>query len=103
MTKPLRKYLLNEQIAIEAREIACRFTRTCGRLDLVNSSADDEHTKTCNELMHAITMLAMQVKLAALQKQGKTDDDRRDKRTATSIDGGSALVGTREPERSPDS
>jgi hypothetical protein len=88
MTQPLRKPLLNAQIALEARAIAHRFTRSCLRFDVLRtttSSDDDDHTKACNDLKRQIQDLAMGVKLATLQghsfrhskaiKKGAGDED----------------------------
>jgi hypothetical protein len=69
MTAPLRRYLLNHEIAIEARRIAHFATKTCCRHDVsgLPPDNDDEHTKNCNELKRQIMALAMNIKLAALQ------------------------------------
>lgn len=86
MTYPQRRFLLNKQIAMEARRIAHAATKTCkfqprpkvpgddeeeqqtlaGALDGV-TDADVEHTRTCNKLKREIELLALNVKLAATQ------------------------------------
>jgi hypothetical protein len=66
MVAPLRKFMLNKQIALEARRIAHEATRTC-KLGSPGSDFADEHTKTCNDLKHEIQELAMMVKLASMQ------------------------------------
>jgi len=70
MTHKLRKFLLNEQIASEARRIAHAATQRCwGRRDPPGSGEGDEwHTPACNKLKHDIEALALQVKLAASQR-----------------------------------
>jgi hypothetical protein len=66
MTAPMRRYLLNKQIAIESRRIAHVATKTC-KFAFDGTDHDDEHTGNCNKLKRAIETLALQVKLAALQ------------------------------------
>ena len=72
MTEPVRRYLLNRQIALEARRIAHAATKTCSFED--GGDKDDEHTKNCNALKREIQSLVMQVKLAAQQHSPKRDD-----------------------------
>jgi len=69
MTHKLRKFLLNEQISIEARRIAHAATATCryGDGDIIEQD-DDCHTCKCNALKKEIEALALQVKLAASQR-----------------------------------
>jgi len=69
MTAPLRPFLLNAQIAREARRIAHAATRRC-----VHARADsdpDYHTPGCNRLTAEILALAMRVKLAAAQRPAR--------------------------------
>jgi len=66
MTAPMRRYLLNREIAIESRRIAHRATKTC-RIAYDGTDHNDEHTKNCNTLKSEIEALVMSVKLAALQ------------------------------------
>jgi hypothetical protein len=70
VTAPLRRYLLNKEISIEARRIAHFATKTCCRHDVhvLPADNDDEHTKNCNVLKRQIETLAMQIKLANLQQ-----------------------------------
>jgi len=81
MTKPLRRFLLNEQIAIEARRIAHEHTRRCNdsrRYDKLVARGDLQagepvpnldtwHTPSCTKLKLEIENLALQVKLAGIQ------------------------------------
>jgi hypothetical protein len=63
--KPLRPFLLNEQIAVQARKIAHGATPTCrGEL---TPNHNDHHTLKCNKLKGEIEELARQIKLAGLQ------------------------------------
>jgi hypothetical protein len=71
MTAPMRRYLLNRQIAGEARRIAHAATKTC-KVAFDGSDHDDEHTKNCNGLKREIEAFAMNVKLAALQSPLRT-------------------------------
>jgi len=75
MTAPLRRYLLNRQIASEARRIAHTATKTC-KVAFDGSDHDDEHTKNCNLLKREIEALVMHVKLAALQSPVRPIDAR---------------------------
>jgi hypothetical protein len=65
MTKPMRAFLLNEQISAEARKIAHKWIDTCRGEDLPNHS--DHHTKSCNQLKAEIEQLCLQIKLAREQ------------------------------------
>lgn len=65
MTAPLRRSLLNAEIAHQARRIAHRWTRTCRGENLPSDSA--YHTTHCNALFEEIVELAVSVKLAGLQ------------------------------------
>src|SRR5262245_17259930 len=68
--KPLRRFLLNEQIKLEARRIAHEHTRTCANKRKDSGplpNLDDYHTKNCNALTREITALCMQIKLAGTQ------------------------------------
>jgi len=91
MTKPLRQFLLNEQIAIEARRIAHEHTRRCNdcrRRDKLVARGDLQagepvpnletwHTPSCNKLKLEIENLCLQVKLAGLQPPvARRDDDK---------------------------
>jgi hypothetical protein len=81
MTAPLRRFLLNKEIAMEARRIAHGATKSCIYVDdEAYGDSDDEHTPNCNKLKHTIEALAMQVKLASVQRaqERKQDDERRD-------------------------
>ena len=72
MTAPMRRFLLNRQIALEARRIAHAATNSCNRHDErtgVPGDVDDEHTGACNKLKRAIETLALNVKLAGLQSK----------------------------------
>jgi hypothetical protein len=64
MTAPLRPFLLNEQIGLEARRIAHRHTLACGGDGLPN--VDEHHTCDCNALKLEIQTLALAVKLAGM-------------------------------------
>ena len=68
MTEPMRRFLLNRQIALEARRIAHAATKTC-RSPHISEGKDyhDEHTRKCNALKAEIEALALNVKLAGLQ------------------------------------
>ena len=70
MTAPMRRFLLNRQIALEARRIAHAATKTCRNDEYRpgGSDHDDEHTPRCNTLKRAIETLALQIKLAAVQQ-----------------------------------
>jgi len=68
MTRPLRPYMLNKQIALEARKIAHAFTGTCRFASDDGTDIDEEHTLKCNTLKHRIEELALNVKLAAVQR-----------------------------------
>ena len=83
MTAPLRRFLLNRQIAIEARRIAHQATRTCRNPYIDGTDHDDEHTKNCNTLKRKVEELALQVKLAGLQRPDDTADDEVEKEEAT--------------------
>jgi hypothetical protein len=71
MTAPLRRYLLNREISVEARRIAHFATKTCCRHDVfgVPRDDDDDHTKNCNLLKHQILAFVMNVKLASQQRR----------------------------------
>jgi ribosomal protein L9 len=69
MTKPMRSFLLNRQIALEARRIAHAATKTC---KLSDGDREDEHTAKCNKLKREIETLALQIKLAGMQQPMKT-------------------------------
>jgi hypothetical protein len=71
MTAPLRRFLLNQEIAVEARRIAHAATKTCHYEFAEGTDNNDEHTKNCNQLKHDIEMLAKQIKLASLQQPEK--------------------------------
>ena len=71
MTAPLRRFLLNHEIAVEARRIAHAATKTCHYEFAEGTDNNDEHTKNCNTLKHAIETLALQIKLASLQPPEK--------------------------------
>jgi hypothetical protein len=74
MTAPMRRRLLNREIAIEARRIAHAATLTCcnrRNAEYSGSDYDDEHTRRCNELKRQIETLAIEVKLASLQPPAK--------------------------------
>jgi hypothetical protein len=87
MVNPLRPFLLNRQIAMEARKIAHEAIKTCKPRpsDEIPEPAitgdDDDHTKNCNALTRRITELALQVKLASMQpsmrreREGADHDD----------------------------
>jgi hypothetical protein len=79
MTAPKRQFLLNRQIAVEARRIAHKATKTC-KIMFDRTDHDDEHTKNCNALKREIEKLALQVKLASLQapQRDERDDDEDD-------------------------
>jgi len=82
MTKPLRTFLLNEQISIEARKIAHKACGTCpSRAAMIRADAsglggkvddlpnhDEWHSPTCNKLKSAIEALCLNIKLAASQR-----------------------------------
>jgi hypothetical protein len=76
MTAPLRRFLLNHEIAVEARRIAHAATKTCHYEYAEGTDNNDEHTKNCNTLKQAIELLAMQIKLASLQRQVKHHETR---------------------------
>jgi hypothetical protein len=96
MVNPLRPYLLNRQIEIEARKIAHAATKTCkprptdDEPEPVISADDDEHTKNCNSLTRAIVELAKNVKLASLQpslpRPKGEHDEHTEERTETAAD-----------------
>jgi hypothetical protein len=71
VTAPLRRYLLNREISVEARRIAHFATKTCCRHDVfgVPRDDDDDHTKNCNLLKHQIVTFVMNVKLASQQRR----------------------------------
>jgi len=84
MTKPLRRFLLNEQIAREARRIAHEHTEKCnnekrlealGVTDGTVPNLDDWHTPACNDLKRKIEILALQVKLSGIQPPIDRRDD----------------------------
>jgi hypothetical protein len=79
MTHPLRTFMLNEQITIEARRIAHEHTPTCNKREPEVFHLDECHTKKCNALKKQIEELALQVKLACMQpsKKIKARDDAR--------------------------
>jgi hypothetical protein len=68
VTKPLRPWLLNHQIGVEARRIAHAATKTCRYQSDGGTDRDDEHTRNCNWLKHEIEALAKHVKLASMQE-----------------------------------
>jgi hypothetical protein len=67
MTAPLRRHLLNHEIAIEARRIAHEGTFTC-KGEFNGTDHNDEHNRRCNALKREIENLAMAIKLAGLQR-----------------------------------
>ena len=84
MTKPLRRFLLNEQIAREARRIAHAATEKCNnekRLEALGVTdgklpgTDEWHTPACNALQKQIEILALQVKLSGVQPPIDRRDD----------------------------
>jgi len=75
MTPPLRRYLLNREIASEARRIAHAATKTCTLRYPTAPDFDDEHTKNCNCLKREIEALALNVKLAGLQSRIRPVED----------------------------
>lgn len=85
MTAPLRRYLLNRQIAIESRRIACAATKTCKG---GNNDDKDDHTKNCNTLKLQIETLVLNVKLASMQAAQAADNQR------TKDDGSQHATGT---------
>jgi hypothetical protein len=96
MVHPLRPFLLNRQIATEARRIAHAAIKTCRPRptdevpEPALNSADNEHTKNCNALTHAITELALQVKVAGLQppsrpQVGVTEDEKPEPEQSESV------------------
>ena len=80
MTAPMRRFLLNRQIALEARRIAHAATTTCNKHDKDGETEppddiDDNHTPACNRLKKEILALAMNIKLASLQPRVKPSDE----------------------------
>ena len=63
--KPLRPFLLNEQISLAARRIAHETILTCKGKMLPN--LDAHHTPKCNHLKREIEELVLGVKVASLQ------------------------------------
>ena len=68
MTKPLRRSLLNEEIAVEARRIAHAYTHTCRGAELPGNC--EYHT---NQLFQEIVELAIGVKLAREQPPARRE------------------------------
>ena len=80
MTAPMRRFLLNRQIALEARRIAHAAITSCNRHDKDGDTeppddVDDNHTPACNALKKQIVALAMNIKLAGLQPKVKPGDE----------------------------
>lgn len=92
MTLPMRRYLLNKQIALEARRSAHAATRTCAprptaeKPNVEINDYADEHNAACNKLKREIEALALNVKMASLQppeqrpreRPAPRDDDQSD-------------------------
>jgi hypothetical protein len=72
MTSPLRRLLLNAEIAREARRIAHTWTPTCQGEDLPDG--DEHHTSHCNLLKFEVELLARIVKRAG-QPEGAPQND----------------------------
>jgi len=68
MTNPMRAFLLNAQISSEARRIAHMATLSCNGVPAEMANRDEYHTAKCNALKREIETLALQVKLATIQR-----------------------------------
>jgi hypothetical protein len=81
MTAPLRRFLLNREISVEARRIAHFATKTCCRHDVFGVPRDDDndHTKNCNALKHQIETFVINVKLAGQQRRQQRRQHQHDK------------------------
>jgi len=81
MTEPLRRFLLNREIAMEARRTAPSATKgSSGHVHGVPPDDDYEHTPKCNALKYKIEEFALQVKLAGLQRAIKREMQQEDRR-----------------------
>lgn len=95
MTKPLRTFLLNEQISIEARKIAHEMASACpsraAKMKADSSgfgvqidnlpNKDEWHSPACNKLKAAIEALCLNIKLAATQRPERKGDPQESKAT----------------------
>jgi hypothetical protein len=100
MAAPMRTFLLNRQIAIEARRIAHDHTATCKftpKDSNLLGDFEDEHTKRCNALKREIEKLALQIKLAGLQAPRKRSEGSEEMRSAADSD---PLLAARSDSRS---
>jgi hypothetical protein len=65
----LRRSLLNHEISLQARIIAHETTKSCHGENLPDHP--DHHTPKCNKLKARIEDMALQVKLAGLQREAR--------------------------------